>query len=163
MALLYQRHGGVGLNASTGKDITRYVINLPANRLPLVGALWSQIAWRIPSCGSFIRSAGVVMEERRLRTDDSPNGLLYETFTSTAFQAHQYGVPTIGWASDILSFTPAATEEFFKTYYGPNNATVAIVGDINPKEVIVLIEGHSARFRPHPPAVPGHAGASATR
>lgn len=91
------------------------------------------------------------MEERRLRTDDSPNGLLYETFTSTAFQAHQYGVPTIGWGSDIMALTPAATEAFFKTYYGPNNATVAIVGDIKPKEVIALIEQTFGKIPAAPP------------
>lgn len=75
-----------------------------------------------------------------MRNDDSPNGLLYETFTSAAFRAHQYGIPTIGWESDILSLTPADTEAFFKAYYGPGNATIAIVGDINPKEVMTLIE-----------------------
>ncbi len=96
MALLYQRHGGVGLNASTGKDITRYVISLPANRLPLWAALESD-RMAHPVLREFYKERGVVMEERRLRTDDSPNGLLYETFTSAAFQAHQYGVPTIGW------------------------------------------------------------------
>ncbi|MCC8985426.1 MAG: insulinase family protein, partial [Nitrospira sp.] len=90
MALLYQRHGGVGLNASTGKDITRYVISLPANRLPLWAALESD-RMAHPVLREFYKERGVVMEERRLRTDDSPNGLLYETFTSTAFQAHQYG------------------------------------------------------------------------
>ena len=95
-----------------------------------------------------------MMEERRLRTDDSPNGLLYETFTSTAFQAHQYGVPTIGWGSDILSLTPSATEAFFKTYYGPNNATVAIVGDINPKDVIALVEGTFGKIPPAPQIPP---------
>ena len=138
MALLYQRHGGVGLNASTGKDITRYVISLPANRLALWATLESD-RMAHPVLREFYKERGVVMEERRLRTDDSPNGLLYENFTSAAFQAHQYGVPTIGWGSDILSLTPAATEAFFKTYYGPNNATVAIVGDINPQEVIALV------------------------
>ena len=150
MALLYQRHGGVGLNASTGKDITRYVISLPANRLPLWAALESD-RMAHPVLREFYNERGVVMEERRLRTDDSPNGLLYETFTSTAFQAHQYGVPTIGWGSDILSLTPAATEAFFKTYYGPNNATVAIVGDINPKEVIALIEQTFGKIPAAPP------------
>jgi predicted Zn-dependent peptidase len=104
-----------------------------------------------PVLREFYKERGVVMEERRLRTDDSPNGLLYETFTSTAFQAHQYGVPTIGWGSDILSLTPSATEAFFKTYYGPNNATVAIVGDINPKEVVALIEGTFGKIPPAPP------------
>ncbi|MBS0169708.1 MAG: insulinase family protein [Nitrospira sp.] len=150
MALLYQRHGGVGLNASTGKDITRYVISLPANRLPLWAALESD-RMAHPVLREFYKERGVVMEERRLRTDDSPNGLLYETFTSTAFQAHQYGVPTIGWGSDILALTPAATEAFFKTYYGPNNATVAIVGDIKPQEVIALIEQTFGKIPAAPP------------
>jgi predicted Zn-dependent peptidase len=153
MALLYQRHGGIGLNASTGKDITRYVISLPANRLPLWAALESD-RMAHPVLREFYKERGVVMEERRLRTDDSPNGLLYETFTSTAFQAHQYGVPTIGWGSDILSLTPAATEAFFKTYYGPNNATVAIVGDIKPKEVIALIEQTFGKIPAAPPVPP---------
>ena len=153
MALLYQRHGGIGLNASTGKDITRYVISLPANRLPLWAALESD-RMAHPVLREFYKERGVVMEERRLRTDDSPNGLLYETFTSTAFQAHQYGVPTIGWGSDILSLTPSATEAFFKTYYGPNNATVAIVGDINPQDVIALVEGTFGKIPPAPQIPP---------
>jgi len=139
MALLYQRHGGVGLNASTGKDLTRYTINLPANRLPVWAAIEAD-RMANPVLREFYKERGVVMEERRLRNDDSPNGLLFETFTSAAFRAHPYGVPTIGWGSDILSLTPEATEAFFKTYYGPNNATIALVGDINPKEVIALIE-----------------------
>ena len=139
MALLYQRHGGVGLNAATGKDLTRYMINLPANRLPLWAALEAD-RMAHPVLREFYKERGVVMEERRLRNDDSPSGLLYETFTSAAFRAHPYGIPTIGWESDILSLTPAATEAFFKTYYGPGNATIAIVGDINPKDVMALIE-----------------------
>ena len=139
MALLYQRHGGVGLNASTGKDVTRYMISLPSNRLPLWAAIESD-RMANPVLREFYKERGVVMEERRLRNDDSPNGLLFETFTSAAFRAHSYGIPTIGWGSDILSLTPAETEAFFKTHYGPNRATIALVGDINPKEVIALIE-----------------------
>ncbi|HEX2056569.1 MAG TPA: insulinase family protein, partial [Nitrospiraceae bacterium] len=91
MALLYQRHGAVGLNASTGKDITRYVINLPANRLRLWAVLEAD-RMAHPVLREFYKERGVVMEERRLRTDDSPTGLLYETFTAAAFQAHPYGV-----------------------------------------------------------------------
>ena len=150
MALLYQRHGGVGLNASTGKDLTRYVISLPSNRLPLWAAIESD-RMANPVLREFYKERGVVMEERRLRNDDSPNGLLFETFTSAAFRAHQYGVPTIGWESDILSLTPAATEAFFKTYYGPGRATIGIVGDINPKEVIALIENTFGKIPPGPP------------
>ena len=139
MALLYQRHGGVGLNASTGKDLTRYTISLPANRLPLWAAVEAD-RMANPVLREFYKERGVVMEERRLRNDDSPNGLLFETFTSAAFRAHGYGIPTIGWGSDILSLTPADTEAFFKANYGPNRATIALVGDIKPKEVIALIE-----------------------
>lgn len=154
MALLYQRHGGVGLNAATGKDLTRYMISLPANRLPLWAALESD-RMAHPVLREFYKERGVVMEERRLRNDDSANGLLFETFTSAAFRAHQYGVPTIGWESDILSLTPEDTEAFFKTYYGPGAATIAIVGDINPKEVIALIESTFGRIpaSPSPPSI----------
>jgi predicted Zn-dependent peptidase len=150
MALLYQRHGGVGLNASTGKDLTRYVINLPANRLPLWAALESD-RMANPVLREFYKERGVVMEERRLRNDDSPSGSLYETFTSAAFRAHQYGVPTIGWESDILSLTPAAAEAFFKTYYGPGRATIGIVGDIDPKQVVTLIENTFGKIPAAPP------------
>ena len=152
MALLYQRHGGVGLNASTGKDLTRYTISLPSNRLPL----WASIeADRManPVLREFYKERGVVMEERRMRNDDSPNGLLFETFSSAAFRAHGYGVPTIGWGSDIMALTPAATESFFKTHYGPNRATIALVGDINPKETIALIERTFGKI-PAAPAPP---------
>ena len=150
MALLYQRHGGVGLNASTGKDLTRYMISLPANRLPLWAALEAD-RMAHPVLREFYKERGVVMEERRLRNDDSPNGLLFETFTSAAFRAHQYGIPTIGWESDILSLTPADTEAFFKSHYGPDNATIAIVGDINPKEVMALIEQTFGKIPAAPP------------
>ncbi|MEP6886717.1 MAG: pitrilysin family protein [Nitrospirales bacterium] len=139
LAMLYQRHGGVGLNASTGKDVTRYTVSLPANRLPLWAAVESD-RMGSPVLREFYKERDVVLEERRLRTDDSPNGLLYEAFAAAAFEAHPYGFPTIGWASDIQSLTPAVTDAFFQTYYGPANAVVAIVGDINPPDVIALIE-----------------------
>ncbi|CUS39371.1 putative Peptidase M16 [Candidatus Nitrospira nitrificans] len=153
MALLYQRHGGVGLNASTGKDLTRYMISLPSNRLPLWAAIESD-RMANPVLREFYKERGVVMEERRLRNDDSPNGLLFETFTSAAFRAHSYGVPTIGWGSDILSLTPVATEAFFKTHYGPNRATIALVGDIDPKKTIALIEQTFGKIPAAPPSPP---------
>ncbi|MBM4119889.1 MAG: insulinase family protein [Nitrospira sp.] len=155
MSQLYQRHGAVGLNASTGKDVTRYVIALPANRLPLWAAIESDRMAR-PVLREFYKERAVVMEERRLRTDDSPNGLLYEAFAAAAFQAHPYGFPTIGWASDIQALTPPQTEQFFRTFYGPANATIAIVGDIDPTETIALIErtfGLIPAVPPPPPVI----------
>jgi predicted Zn-dependent peptidase len=153
MALLYQRHGAVGLNASTGKDVTRYMISLPSNRLPLWAAIEAD-RMANPVLREFYKERGVVMEERRLRNDDSPNGLLFETFTSAAFRAHGYGVPTIGWGSDILSLTPAATEAFFKAHYGPGQATIALVGDLNPQETIALIERTFGKIPASPPPPP---------
>ncbi len=153
MALLYQRHGAVGLNATTGKDLTRYMVSLPSNRLPLWAVLEAD-RMAHPVLREFYKERSVVMEERRLRTDDNPQGLLFETFTAAAFQAHPYGLPTVGWASDIEALTPAATEEFFKTYYGPAGATVAIVGDIHPKEVIDLLERTFGVIPPAPPPPP---------
>ena len=139
MAQLYQRHGAVGLNASTGKDVTRYTVSLPANRLPLWAAVESD-RMQHPVFREFYKERAVVMEERRLRTEDNPAGLLYETFAASAYQAHPYGFPTIGWASDIAALTPAATQQFFRTYYGPSNAVIAIVGDFHPPDVLALIE-----------------------
>jgi predicted Zn-dependent peptidase len=154
MALLYQRHGAVGLNASTGKDVTRYTVSLPANRLPLWAAIESD-RMAHPVMREFYKERAVVMEERRSRTEDNPGGLLYEAFVAAAFQAHPYGFPTIGWASDIQKLTPGATKEFFRTYYGPGSAVVAIVGDIVPSKVIALVERSFGRIppTPRPPSV----------
>ncbi|HJU04412.1 MAG TPA: pitrilysin family protein [Nitrospiraceae bacterium] len=154
LAQLYQRHGAVGLNASTGKDVTRYTVSLPANRLPLWAAVEAD-RMANPVLREFYKERAVVLEERRLRTDDSPAGSLYEAFAAAAFRAHPYGFPTIGWASDIQSLTPAETQRFFRTYYGPANAVIAIVGDINPPEVIALIEQTFGKIAatPSPPSV----------
>ncbi len=150
LPLLYQRHGAVGLNASTSKDVTRYTVSLPANRLPLWAAIETD-RMAHPVLREFYKERAVVMEERRLRTEDSPRGLLYEAFAAAAFQAHPYGFPTIGWASDIQALTPTVTAEYFRTHYGPGNATIAIVGDINPPEVIALVERTFGNIPPSPP------------
>lgn len=150
MSLLYQRHGAVGLNASTGKDVTRYFVSLPANRLPLWAAIEAD-RMAHPVFREFYKERAVVMEERRLRTDDNPTGLLYETFIATAFQAHPYRLPTIGWPSDLEALTPGLTRRFFETYYTPANAVIAIVGDIDPPEVVVLAE---RTFGKVPPGTP---------
>ena len=103
---------------------------IPFRVFPDRARFWERVA----------RESGVVREERRLLNADSPGGLLLETSPSAAVRAHPYGIPTIGWESDILSLTPADTEAFFKAHYGPGNATIAIVGDIHPKDVMTLIE-----------------------
>lgn len=154
MSQLYLRNGAVGLNATTAKDLTRYTVALPSNRLSLWAAIESD-RMANPVFREFYKERAVVMEERRLRTEDSPHGLLYEAFVAAAFEAHPYGLPTVGWASDIQSLTPAATETFFRTYYGPANAVLTIVGDINPDTVLPLLERTFGRVptSPSPPSI----------
>ncbi len=153
LAKLYQRNGGVGLNATTGKDLTRYFLSFPSNRLPLWAAVESD---RMANgvLREFYKEKNVVLEERSLRTDNSPGGRLHEAFAAAAFQAHPYGLPVIGWPSDLDALSKAQTEAFFRTYYGPANAVLAVVGDTKPKEVIALVERTFGRIPPRPPSPP---------
>ena len=148
-----EENGGTGLNASTSRDETQYFVSLPANRLELWMMLEAdRLANTVPR--EFYKERQVIMEERRMRTDASPIGTLVEQFLGTAFIAHPYGFPGIGWASDIQSITPAQLMTFFKNYYSPSNMTVAIVGDIHPDEVIRLAEKYFGQI-PASPVSPG--------
>lgn len=151
---IYERNGAVGLNATTGKDMTRYVVSLPSNRLELWAAIESdRMAHTV--LREFYKEKSVVLEERRLRSDNSPSGRLYEAFLAEAFTAHPYRLPVIGWASDVEALSRAQTEAFFKTYYEPGNAVIAIVGDINPAATIRLVQKYfgSIQKQPPPPGV----------
>ena len=151
---LYSKNGGVGYNAMTSKDGTTYTIQLPSNKLELWAAIESD-RMREPVLREFYKERDVVLEERRMRVENSGWGKLYEHFMASAFTAHFYGNPIIGWESDIQSLTRSDAEKFLKTYYAPNNAVIGIVGDINPKEVIQLIEKYFGDIpsQPLPPPV----------
>ncbi len=136
---LYERHGGVGLNAATAKDFTRYFVSLPANRLPLWAAVESE-RMADPVLREFYKEREVVIEERRLRYENQPQGRLFEAFLSAAFVAHPYGQPGIGWTSDIRALTRTQVADFFQTYYTPANAVIAIVGDVRPREVMAVLD-----------------------
>ncbi len=153
LASLYQRNGGVGLNATTGKDLTRYFLSLPANRLPLWAVIESNRMNDIV-LREFYKERQVVLEERRMRTDNSPSGKLFEAFTSAAYMAHPYGLPVIGWPSDLQALTRGETQAFFQSHYGPANAVIAIVGDVVPQEVITLITETFGLIPPRPPSPP---------
>jgi predicted Zn-dependent peptidase len=151
---IYERNGAVGLNATTGKDMTRYVVSLPSNRLELWAAIESDRMVHTV-LREFYKEKNVVLEERRLRYDNSPSGRLYEAFLAAAFTAHPYGMPVIGWTSDVKALSRAQTEAFFRTYYEPGNAVIAIVGDIDPAVTIRLIQKYfgSIPAQPPPPGV----------
>ena len=136
---IYQRAGAIGLNAFTGQDITGFVVNLPSNKWELWPLLESD-RMRFPVLREFYKERDVVMEERRMRYENSLRGKLWENFISAAYRAHPYGSPTIGWMSDLENLSLADAKDFFKTHYAPNNAVVGIIGDIDPKSVLKKLE-----------------------
>jgi len=130
---LIEASGGVGLNAGTGEDSTNYFYNFPRNRLELWFLLESQRFYD-PVFREFYKERDVVREERRMRVESNPQGLLVESLVSSAFAAHPYHVMPGGWASDIENFRLPEAVEFYKKYYVPGNITIAIAGDVDPKE-----------------------------
>lgn len=144
---LYSKNGGTGYNAFTSRDGTTYLINLPSNKLELWAAIESD---RLQNAvlREFYTERSVVMEERRRSYDADPESKLWETFVASSFLTHSYGQPTIGWMSDIENLTRTKAEQFFHNYYAPNNAIIAIVGDINTKETIALVERYFGMIKP---------------
>ena len=146
-ASIYSKHGGVGYNAGTSRDVTSYVISLPSNKLELWAAIESD---RVKNhvLREFYSERNVVMEERRMSYDNDPEGSLFENFLSAAYNAHPYGMPTIGWMSDIKFLPKKEVERFLSTYYAPNNCVAAVVGDINPDKVIKMMERYFDNISP---------------
>ena len=144
---LYAKNGGVGYNAFTSRDGTTYLISLPANKLELWAAIESD-RMQHAVLREFYSERAVVMEERRRSTDADPESKLWETFVASSFLAHPYRHPTIGWMSDIENLTRTKAENFFHAYYGPQSAIVAIVGDIDPKATIALVERYFGAIPP---------------
>jgi len=137
--------GGVGLNAVTSADYTSYFYSFPSNKLELWMSLESE-RFLDPVFREFHQEKQVILEERRMRTDNSPIGKTIEEFLDTAFVSHPYKRPTIGYNKDIQNLTRKNVKDFFATYYTPNNLTVAIAGDVNPQEVQALSEAYFGRF-----------------
>ena len=152
-AEIYARNGGSGYNAFTSKDGTTYIINLPANKLELWAAIESD-RMQNAVLREFYTERDVVMEERRRSYDSEPDGRLWETFLATAFVAHPNGQPTIGWMSDIENLSRTKAEAFLHKYYAPNNAIVAIVGDIDTEKTIALVEKYFGAIPPGTPVGP---------
>lgn len=141
---IYTEAGGQNVNAGTSWDATGYDVALPSNQLELWMKLESD-RLRAPVLREFYTELGNIMEERRMRTEDEPSGplgKLGELLFSTAFVAHRYGVPVIGWPSDIHNVTRTEVEEFFKRYYAPNRMTLAIVGNIDPQKTLEMCEAY---------------------
>ena len=152
---IYTANGGDHMNAYTTYDHTAYFITVPANKLELFMWMESERLLR-PVFREFYAERDVVFEERRMRTESTPLGKFAEAFDSLFWESHPYGWPVIGWPSDIPAITKAQADEFFATYYAPQNITLALVGDFQPKETLVQAEryfGRIARGKQDPPEV----------
>jgi zinc protease len=146
---------GASNNAFTSQDVTVYQDWLPRAALPLVFELEADRLRNLAFDPKVIESErGVVYSERRLRVDDSDFGRLYEQTNATAFLAHPYGIPTIGWPADIESWTSDDLRRFFTTYYAPNNCTLVLVGDLDPKSTLALARKYFESIPAQTPPTP---------
>jgi predicted Zn-dependent peptidase len=151
---IIEQSGGQDLNASTDYDETTYHYSLPVNRLELWAYIESE-RFLHPVLREFYKERNVVIEERRLRTDSNPIGRLLEQFNATAFEAHPYHRPTVGWMSDLNSFSATDAKKFFNEYYLPANMVVAVAGDVKASQALPILEKYFGRLPPgHKPDEP---------
>ena len=119
-------------NAFTSRDYTGYYQQIPANRLREVMELEAdRFAHNQWPDDEFTKEIEVVKEERRMRTEDNPHGMLFEQLSATVFQSNPYGHPIVGWMSDLDAMTPDDVRAFHQKWYVPENAAVVIAGDVN--------------------------------
>jgi zinc protease len=127
-------------NAFTTKDMTGYFANIVADRLDLILEIEADRMRNLLLDPAEIDSERkVVMEERRTRTEDDPDGAVYEGMSSLAFKASPYRWPTIGWMPDIERINPTELRAFYDTYYRPNNAVLVVVGDVKAADVLARV------------------------
>jgi predicted Zn-dependent peptidase len=139
-----QENGAEGLNAETGLDDTQYFWSMPENRLELWAWMESsRLADTVPR--EFYKERDVVMEERRMRVDSNPEGRLFEQLIATAYVAHNYGRSSIGWPSEVSQISATEAMAFHRKYYVGGNIVVAIVGDVDAKAAMPMLEKYFGR------------------
>jgi predicted Zn-dependent peptidase len=142
---LYSENGAVGLNASTGQDLTTYQVSIPANKIEL----WARIeADRMvhPVFREFYTERDVVMEERRQRSESDPDGKLLESYLAAAFISHPYRRPVLGWPSDMRNLDIASMTKYFRNTHAPNNTVIAMVGDVQPSTALRIVKKYFSRI-----------------
>ena len=138
-------------NAFTGRDYTAYYQLMGNNKLEVSFELESdRMANLILSPDDFASELEVVKEERRLRTDDNPNALVYEQLYATAFTNNPYHHPIIGWMNDLDNLILEDLSQWYQRWYTPSNATLVVVGDVQPKAVFALAEKYFAGLKSRP-------------
>lgn len=142
-------------NAFTGSDFTAYFQQLEKSRLAIAFELEAdRMQNLLLDEEAFRKELKVVMEERRLRTDDNPESRVYEQFMATAYKVHPYKQPIIGWWRDLERLTVGDVRAWYRRWYAPNNATLVVVGDVKPREVFALAKKYFGTAKPRPVARP---------
>lgn len=140
---------GGRINAYTTRDVTVYHEDVTAESLPLVIDLEAERLANLDISQATLDSEReVVLEERRMRVEDNPGGLAFESLAALSFIAHPYRWPVIGWRADVEAVTVEACREFFDTYYAPNNIVIVIVGDFDTAETLARIESAFGGLEP---------------
>ncbi|WP_137719371.1 M16 family metallopeptidase [Methylobacillus flagellatus] len=138
-------------NAFTGTDYTGYYQQLEKSQLPLSIKMEADRMVNLKLTDEeFAKEVKVVMEERRWRTDDKPQGLINEQFNRAMFTAHPYGRPIVGWMNDLENMTAEDAREWYRTWYAPNNATLVVAGDVKAADVLKLAQQHFGPIKARP-------------
>lgn len=136
-------------NAFTGQDYTAYFQTMEKRRLPISFELEADRMRNVVLLEEeFKKEIQVVMEERRMRTEDNPHALTHEQFIAAAYVNSPYHWPIIGWMNDLENMTVDDLAQWYRTWYAPNNATVVVVGDVNPDEVFALAQEYFGDLKP---------------
>jgi predicted Zn-dependent peptidase len=131
--------GARGLNATTSNDATTYFVDLPANRAELWFVLEGD-RMANPVFREFYTERNVVIEERSMRVETSPGGLLYEAHLAAAYNVHPYGVPVVGNMSDLENLSRRDVADYYRRFYGASNAVVGVVGNVDPDRIVAWAE-----------------------
>ncbi len=149
-----EENGG-STNGYTTRDYTAYLNNFPKEALPVILDLESdRMAHLAITKQNLEQERGIVMEERRLRIDDQVSGVMNETLYLQAFVESPYRWNTIGFMSDVKRITLAAAKAYFETYYAPDNATLVLAGDLEPKAAMALVRHYFGWIPRRPPPAP---------
>jgi predicted Zn-dependent peptidase len=148
-------NGSVDMGAAVTYDSTEFRYNLPSNRIELWFLMESQRLLH-PVFRDFYRERDAVVEENRVSVETSAQGKLVQNLLATAFAAHPYRNPELGWTSDLASLRAARAKAFFDKYYVPGNMTMTIVGDVNPADAKRMAERYFGPLPARPLPAPPH-------
>ena len=139
-------------NAFTGSDYTAYFETLAVEHLERALELEAdRMRNLLLDADEFAKEIAVVKEERRLRTEDKPSGRVYEQFNAVAWRSSPYRNPIIGWMNDLEHMTIDDLTAWYRRWYAPNNATLVVVGDVEPETVRAIAQRHFGTLAPSEP------------